>query len=97
MLIYLKLRPIQYDKFHCGSVRKFCSECLIMLIDVILHGSMPYSGSINNFTGFLNLISCLYLFYKQKIACAICGLRSLSFESKSVFYITPTDIGPMQE
>ena len=49
----IKLLPVQYYTFYNGLIQQDCSECLMVLIDVIHKGSMPYPGSNNNFTGFL--------------------------------------------
>ena len=44
----------------------------------------------------LYLTSCFHLFWKKYIVCDVCGLRSPSFESSSVLYISPTDTSSMQ-
>ena len=49
----IKLSSVQYDTLYDGLIQQDCSECLMVLIDVIHKGSMPYPGSNNNFTGFL--------------------------------------------
>ena len=70
----------------------------MMLIGVINKGSVPYCGSDdNNSTGVI-LSEILFSFMLEKyIACDACGLRSPSFESSSVLYITATYTSSMQE
>ena len=49
----LKFRLVQYDKFYSGKQQEDASECLMMLIEFINKGSVPYCGSNdNNSTGF---------------------------------------------
>ena len=69
----------------------------MMLINVIHKGQIPYSGSNNNFAG-VSLSDFLFTSILEKyIVYDICGLTFPSFESSSVFYITPTDSVSMQE
>ena len=56
---------------------------------------MPYSSSTTSPMGVLYLTSCFHLFWKN-IVCDVYGLRSQSFESSSVLYISPTDTSSMQ-
>ena len=41
----LKFRIGQYDTFYNGQIQQDVSECLIMLIELIDKGSVPYCGS----------------------------------------------------
>ena len=70
----------------------------MMLIELINKGSVPYYGSNDyNSTG-VSLFEILFSFMLEKyIVCDACGLRSPSFESSSVLYITPTCTSSMQE
>ena len=70
----------------------------MMLIELINKGSVPYYGSNDyNSTG-VSLFEKLFSFMLEKyIVCDACGLRSPSFESSSVLYITPTCTSSMQE
>ena len=63
----------------------------------IIHwGSMPDSSSTTSPTG-TSLSDILFSFVLEKYTvCGVCGLRSLSFESSSVLYISPTDTSAMQ-
>ena len=67
----------------------------MMLIELI---PVPYCGfNDNNSTGVF-LSEILFLFMLEKyIVCDACRLRSPSFESSSVSYITPTYTSSMQE
>ena len=57
---------------------------------------MPDSSSTTSPTG-ASLSDILFSFVLEKyIVCDICGLRSPSFESSSVLYISPTDTPSMQ-
>ena len=74
----------------------FSTECLLMLINIIHKGSMPASSSTTYPTR-ASLSDILFLFVMEKyIVCDVCGLRSPSFESSSVLYISPTDTSSMQ-
>ena len=75
-----------------------CSECLLMLIEIINKGSVPYYGShVSNSTG-VSLSDILFSFMLEKyIVCNVCGLRSPSIESSGVLYISPTHTSSMQE
>ena len=58
----LKFRLVQYDKFYSGEQQEDASECLMMLIELINKGSVPYCGSNdNNSTGVLYLKSYFHL------------------------------------
>ena len=94
----LKFWLVQYDKFYSGEQEEDASEYLMMLIELINKGSVPYCDSNdNNSTGF-SLSEILFSFMLEKyIVCDACGLRSPSFESSSVLYITPTCTSSMQE
>ena len=57
---------------------------------------MPNSNSTTSLTG-TSLSDILFSFVLEKyIVCYVCGLRSPSFESSSVLYISPTDTSSMQ-
>ena len=95
----LKFRLVQYDKFNGGEQQEDASEWLMMLTELINKGSVPYCGSSNdnNSTGVF-LSGILFSFILQKyIVCDACGLRSPSFESSSVLYITPTCTSSIRE
>ena len=94
----LKFRLVQYDKFYCGEQQEDASECLMMLIELINKGSVPYCGSNDNDSTGVSLSEILFSFMLEKyIVCDACGLRSPSSESSSVLYITPTCTYYMQE
>ena len=93
----LKFRLIQYDKFYSGEQQEGASECLMTLIELINKGSVPYCGSNDNNSTGVSLSEILFAFMLEKyIVCDACGLRSPSFESSSVLYITPTYTCSMQ-
>ena len=93
-----KFRLVQYDIFYGGEKQEDASECLMMLIELINKGSVPYCGSNDNNSTGLSLSEILFSFMSEKyIVCDACGLRSPSFESNSVLCITPTCNSPMQE
>ena len=67
-----------------------------MLINIIHKGSRPDSSSTTYSMG-ASLSDILFSFVLEKyIVCDVCGLRSPSFESSSVLYISPTDTSSMQ-
>ena len=70
----------------------------MILIEHINKGSVPYCGSNdNNSTGVSPSEIVFSLMLEKHIVCDACGLRSPSFESSSVLYITPTCTSSMQE
>ena len=69
-----------------------------MLKEVISKGSVPYYGSNDNKSTQCSLSEILLSFMVDKcIVFDACELRSPSFDSSSVLYITPTLTSPMQE
>ena len=94
----LKFQLVQYNQFYDGKNQQDSSECLLMLIEIINKGSVPYYGShVSNSTGVF-LSDILFSFMLEKyIVCNVCGLRSPSIESSGVLYISPTHTSSMQE
>ena len=93
----LKFRLVHYDIFYNGQIQQDSSECLMMLIDIISKGSMPDSASTITPTG-VSLSDLLFSFMFEKyITCEMCKLKSPTFESSSVLYITPTNTPTMQD
>ena len=94
----LKFQLVQYNQFYDGKNQQDSSECLLMLIEIINKGSVPYYGShVSNSTG-VSLSEFLFSFMLEKyIVCNVCGLRSPSIESSGVLYISPTHTSSMQE
>ena len=94
----LKFRLVQYDKFYGGQNQQDSSEWLMMLIERINKGSVPYCGSNDNNSTGVSLSEILFSFMLEKyIVCDACGLRSPWFDSSSVLYITPAHNSSMQE
>ena len=92
----LKFQLVRHDTFYNGQNQQDCTECLLMLINIIHKGSMPDSNSTTNPTG-ASLSDILFSFVLEKYTvCDVCGLRSPSFESSSVLYISPSDTSSMQ-
>ena len=92
----LKFQSVSHDIFYNGQNEEDSTECLLMLINIIDKGSMPDSSSTTSPTG-ASLSDILFSFVLEKyIVCHVCGLRSPSFESSSVLYISPTDTSSMQ-
>ena len=86
----LKFQLVRHDIFYNGQNQEDSTECLLMLINIIHKGSMPDSSSTTSPTG-ASLSDILFSFVLEKyIVCDVCGLRSPSFESSSVLYISPT-------
>ena len=52
----LKFRLVQYDKFYSGKQQEDASECLMMLMELINKGSVPYCGS-NDIISYLGMKS----------------------------------------
>ena len=58
----LEFQHVQYDAFYDGQIQQDCSESLLVLIEVIDKGSVPYCGSHdNNCTG-VSLSDILFSF-----------------------------------
>ena len=94
----LKFRLEQYDSFYGGQSQQDNLECFIMLMEVTNKGSVPYCGSNDNNSTGVSLPEILFSSMLEKcIVCDACGLRSPSFESISVLYITPRYTSSMQE
>ena len=92
----LKFQLVRHDIFHNGQNQQDCTECLLMLINIIHKGWMPDSSSTTYPMG-ASLSDILFSFVLEKyIVCDVCGLRSFSFESSIVLYISPTDTSFMQ-
>ena len=90
------LRHCNDDIFYNGQNQEDSTECLLMLINIIDKGSMPDSSLTTSPMG-ASLSDILFSFVLEKyIVCDVCGLRSPSFESSSVLYISPTDTPSMQ-
>ena len=66
-----------------------------MLINIIHKGSLSDSNSTYPMGASLSDILFSTVLEKY-IVCDVCGLRSPSFESSSVLYISPTDTSSMQ-
>ena len=94
--IYWLTHDVFYNVFYNGQNQQDSTECLPMLMNIIDKGSMPDSSSTTSPTG-ASLSDILFSFVLEKyIVCDVCGLRSPSFESSSVLYISPTDTPSMQ-
>ena len=92
----LKFQLVRHDTFYNSQNQQDCTECLLMLIKIIHKGSLPDSSSTTYPTR-APLSNILFSFVLKKyIVCDVCGLRSPSFESSSVLYISPTDTSSMQ-
>ena len=91
----LKFQLVRHDKsYHCQNQQESI-ECLLMLINIIHKGSMAVSSSTTYPMGAF-LSDILFSFVLEKyIVCDVCGLRSPSFESSNVLYISPTDTSSM--
>ena len=92
----LEFQLVRHDTFYNGQNQQDSTKCLLMSINIIHKGSMPDSSSTTYPIG-AYLPDILFSFVLEKyIVCDVCGLRSPSFESSSVLYISPTDTSPMQ-
>ena len=59
----LKFQLDQYDTFYGDLIKRYSLECLMMLIDAINKGSVPYCGSYDvNSTG-ISLSEILFNLY----------------------------------
>ena len=82
----------QISSFHQADILHLhdSTECLLMLINIIHKGSMPDSNSTTYPMG-ASLSDILFSSVLEKyIVCDVCGLKSPSFESSGVLYISPT-------
>ena len=91
-----KFQLVRHDTFYNGQNQQDSTECLPMLIDIIHKGSMPDSSSTSYPIGAPSPGILFSFVLKKYIVCDVCGLRSPSFESSSVLYISPTDTSSMQ-
>ena len=92
----LKFQLVRLDAFYNGQNQQDSTECLLMLINIIHKGSMPDSSSTTS-PMVASLSDILFSFVLEKyIVCDVCELRSPSFESSSVLYISPIDTSSMQ-
>ena len=92
----LKFQLVRHDTFDNGQNQQDSIECLLMLIYIVHRGSLPDSNSTSYPMG-ASLSDILFSFVLEKyIVCDACGLKSSSFESSSVLYISPTDTSSMQ-
>ena len=62
----LKFRLVQYDKFYSGEPQEDASEYLMMLIELVNKGSVPYWGSNDNDSTGVSLSEILFSFMLQK-------------------------------
>ena len=63
------------------------SECLMMPVEVINKGSVPYCGSNDNNSIWVSLSDILFSFmFERYIVCDVRGLRSPSFEYSSALF-----------
>ena len=93
----LKFQLIHHDTLYNGQNQQDSTECILVRIDIIHKGSMPDSSSTIHPMG-ASLYDILSSFVFEKyIVCDVCGLRSPSYESSSVLYISPTDTSSMQD
>ena len=94
----LKFRLVQYDKLYGGETQEDASKCLMMLLQLINKGSVPYCASSDDNSTGVSLSEILFSFMLEEyIVCDACRLRSPSFQCSSVLYITPTCTFSMQE
>ena len=92
----LKFQLVRHDKFYNGQNQQDSTECLLVLINIIHKGSLPDPNS-TTYPMRASLSDILFSFILENyIVCDVCGLRSPSFESNSVLYISPTDTSSMQ-
>ena len=92
----LKFQLVHHDTFYNAHNQQDSTERLLMSINIIHKGSLPDSSSTTYPMG-ASLSDILFSFVLEKyIVCDVCRLRSPSFESSSVLYISPTDISSMQ-
>ena len=92
----LKFQLVRPNTFYNGQNQQDSTECLLMLMNIIHKGSLPDSSSTTYPMGLLCLTSCFHLFLEKYIVCDVCGVRSPSFESSRLLYISPTDTSSMQ-
>ena len=92
----LKFQLVSQDTFHNGQNQQDSTKCLLMLMNIIHKGSLPNSNSTTYPIG-TSLCNILFSFVLEKyVVCDVCGLRSPSFESNSVLYMSPTDTSSLQ-
>ena len=59
----LKFRLVQYDKLYSGEKQEDASECIMMLIELIDKGSVPYCGSKDDNSTGVSLSEILFHLY----------------------------------
>ena len=93
----MQFQLVHHDTFYNDQIQQDSTECLLMLIDIINKGSMPDPSSTTYPTG-ASLSDILFSSVLKKCTvCDVCELRSPSFESSSVLFITPTYASSMQD
>ena len=94
-LKFLKFYLVRHDAFHNGQNLQYNTACLVV-INSIHKGSLPDSNSTTYHMG-ASLSDILFSFVLEKyIVCDVWGLRSPSFESSSVYHISPNDTSSIQ-
>ena len=92
----LKFQLLRHDTFYNCQNQQDSTECLLMSINIIHKASLPDSNSTTYPRG-ASLSEILFSFvFEKNIVCHVCGLRSPSFESSNVLYISPTDTSSKQ-
>ena len=67
----LKFGLVQCDKFYSGEQQEDASECLMVLIELINKGSVPYCGSNDNNSTGVSLSEILFSFMLENILFAM--------------------------
>ena len=92
----LKFQLVRHDTFYNSQNQHDSTECLLMLMNIIYKGSLYDSSSTTYPMGASLSVILLSFVLEKYVVCDVCGLRSPSFESSSVLYISPTDTSSMQ-
>ena len=92
----LKFQLVRHDAFYNGQNQQDCTECFLMLINII-HKCSLHDANSTTYLMWASLSDILFSFVLEKyIVCDVCRLRSPSFGSSGVLYISPTDTFSMQ-
>ena len=95
----LKPKLSKYSNFENEETLRDSFECILLLMDIMDKGCVPNSTDGYMASSYRDSLSALLPSFvlEKNIVCAVCGLRSPSFEFINILYISPTNNASMQE
>ena len=92
----LKLQLFTHNSFFTDEIQEDARECLILLIEILDKGFglCPTNDNINS-KGSFSFSELLFSFVLEKyIICHICTMKSPTFETTSLLYVTQLILPP---